>query len=636
MRYEPFIEKLVQHMKNQIRVMPEDKYLSHESTTATIWLLKAFRAMIEDSWQMDIYQRDEDGGAEQDEASEPIVIAFNKGGVTGLCIDMIAPGIHESVQLEAIRLAVAMLFKEGGALLVQESINAYMKTHDSNLFFKQIKVIITTLITWHNWNQVIILEDGESPNLPEEIIVIRFLQLLSEGHYLPNQEIMSAQPFNTSSTNLLIDLSLYMNTLSRIPCQTSTNAGIRVASTILEVLQGPCETNQLFFALNTDIMETINRLLRANVINDCVKEEEIELKCTVVDILQALLEGQGGKVAIYEKVMSVIHMDIIVFMALGDTDETEGMKIKKQEELGDEEIGLNGESLVLLKMLCDYKTSLPVELGIQEKLAEATENIASVEVMWNGLLQRRFFQKPSICEYLSQPSRSRLVEEVDRSNIENKLLDFVERSKELYREVRYQVYLESIGLSKIVNPLTLERATWFAFYIAFIINVLFISCYDSREWVHSVNGTSIVVIEPYLILNRNTNQIVTVINALNIILIVACVITLALFEMVKAPVIYEVMVEENEDKETPHWQIVFFSIVNPMAIYYLILLIVAILGLTVSHTWLPFYLLDIISKNSTAMNVLNSVVQPWKSLAMTLLIVVFVSFIYAFFTVCGC
>ena len=85
--------------------------------------------MIEDAWGMDIYERDDEGGDEQDEASADIVGAFNSCGVTGLCLDMIAVGIHEDVQLEAIKLCVAMLFKEGGAKEVQEWLKVSWKNH---------------------------------------------------------------------------------------------------------------------------------------------------------------------------------------------------------------------------------------------------------------------------------------------------------------------------------------------------------------------------------------------------------------------------------------------------------------------------------------------------------------------------
>ena len=273
-------------MQSQIIVSAEEKRLDFSATRSTVWILKAMRTMIEVAWGMDIYQRDDDGGEEQDIASEAIVTAFNSYGVTGLCLDMIACGIHESVQLEAIKLGVAMLFREGGALLVHETINTYLSTHPSHLFFKQLQTMIIGLTAWHNWQGVIILEEGTSPSPPEEIIVIRFIQLMSEGHFRPNQDIMLEQPFNAVSFNLLSDFVNYLNALSRICCQTSTNAGIRLAATILEVIQGPCVGNQMYFALNTDLIEVMNRLLRAKCVNDCVHEEEIELKCTVIDIFQ--------------------------------------------------------------------------------------------------------------------------------------------------------------------------------------------------------------------------------------------------------------------------------------------------------------------------------------------------------------
>ena len=88
---------------------------------------------------MSIYERDEEGGAEQDEASMPIIEAFDKCGVTHLCIDLIALGIDEGLQIEVLRLFTAMLYKEGGALMVQESANRYLNGKDTSLFFLQIK-----------------------------------------------------------------------------------------------------------------------------------------------------------------------------------------------------------------------------------------------------------------------------------------------------------------------------------------------------------------------------------------------------------------------------------------------------------------------------------------------------------------
>ena len=78
---------------------------------------------------------------------------------------------------------------------------------------------------------------------------------MSEGHFFDNQEIMRDQPNSDGTINLLDDFVAYLKCLSQIHCRTSTLAAIRVANTILEVLQGPCTGNQEHLALNTDLLE---------------------------------------------------------------------------------------------------------------------------------------------------------------------------------------------------------------------------------------------------------------------------------------------------------------------------------------------------------------------------------------------
>ena len=59
------------------------------------------------------------------------------------------------------------------------------------------------------------------------------------------------QPLNSISYNLLDDFVFYLQALDGIQCLTSSDAALRVAATVLEVIQGPCEGNQDYFALNT-------------------------------------------------------------------------------------------------------------------------------------------------------------------------------------------------------------------------------------------------------------------------------------------------------------------------------------------------------------------------------------------------
>ena len=336
--------------------------------------------------------------------------------------------------------------------------NNYLVSNNSELFFKQVKLSIQKLISWHKWHDVTILEEGKEPSdvLPEGIIIIRYLQLMCEGHYLPNQDIMRDQPSNPASYNVLDELVLYLNLLTRIPCRISTVAGLSVSATILEVIQGPCVGNQNHFALNTELLEALNRVLRAKIVNDCIPDEEVEMKKTGLDILQGLLEAQLHPSVVYDRVLSVLHMDVILMMSnLSQSGKDAGDESDKKEatEVSEEEALLHTESVVLLQMLCDYKPQLRDELGLSVDPSDiAKSGTASVEIVWNGVLQRRFFHIPDICADLAKTSMDKLVEEIDRSSAENKLIDFIARSHNLYREVKHQQVLREKKMSFFANP----------------------------------------------------------------------------------------------------------------------------------------------------------------------------------------
>lgn len=656
--YDTFIMKLVSHMQAQKTVLPDEKRLDYRCTKSTVWLLLVFRIMIQDAWGMDINERDKDGGDEQDEASKEIVEIFNTKGVTALCLDMIAVGIDQEVQLEAIRLLVGMLFKEGGNRSVQGQINSILLNTNSELFFKECSQHIQELISWHKWHDVIELKEDQDPQLPDIFIIIRYIQLLAEGHFLPNQDIMREQAHNNVSYNILDDLVDYLNCLSRINCRTSTEAAIGVSATILELIQGPSEGNQTHFSLNTELVETLNRVMRSAPVGDTLHnlDNEIELKKTAIDIFQGLLEGQGSKIDIYERVLSVIHLDIIVSMAVPPVDE-DGEIVELEEELDENTETLHAECLVLLQMLCDFKSTLAEELGITERIKEAGANVASVEVMWRGELQRRFFKIPKICDDLAPSSKIRLTDEIDRMHgLDNKLLDFIAWSHDLYREITYQQYLKELGIDAIFSLTNQERATWLSFSLSCLINLLFLVYYQASDdwgglgfsdsgvdddlWGHVTaveegNGSYLndnVVIQ----LPKNVAIVVLV---LNIIQSCAAGFTLLLFLVTVVPIQYlkymEVEWREMENglevtKKYTKFQCAAFAMTDLKTLYYFFYLGICLCGLLLDSFWLPFLLLDIVMKNSVCANVLNAVVVPRKMLGMTLVLGLFVTYIYAY------
>ena len=610
-RYETLIKKLVSHIRENIKFVNNQKRMDERVTATSRWIIKAFRTMIENKMGMSIFERDDDGGEEQDIATAPVVNALNSCGATALCLDLIAVGIDESLQMECIKLGVGLLFKEGGALEVQSIMYNHLNKTNSEYFFKQVRLTLQKLQAWHNWNQIIILEEGQDPSPPAELLLLRFLQLMCEGHYLPNQDIMREQPNNSVSCNVLEDFANYINCLSRIPCRTSTIAGIRLSATILEVIQGPCVGNQSYFALSTELVETLNRLNRAKLVNDCVEEEEVELKKISIDILQGLLEGQGEKSLVYEKILSVIHLDIILLMS--KEAPINANEDENDRELIEEKVILQTECVVLLQMFCNFRPSLYDELGLSRKVEDIVgSGTAMIEVIWRGDIHRRFFHVPALCDYLAKSSKDYLIEKVDRSNAENKLVDFLNRSHDLYKEVKHQQLLTELNLSRVFSRTNLDRATWFTFAMAFSINILMLFSYTAYNGAHPSIAT-----QPAL-----------AIFVLNMIQSIGALSVLILNVVVRLPVKYQSL----EDSGISRFETILYTALEPMTVYYIGYLAFTILGF-INYSFMPFLLLDIIVKNSTTQDVLNAVIFPRNQIMMGAIIILFIMNIYSFFLV---
>jgi len=374
------------------------------------------------------------------------------------------------------------------------------------------------------------------------------------------------------------------------------------------LLLGPCEGNQIHFALNTELVETCNRLNRAKLINDCAAEEEIDLKKTVIDIFQGLLEGQGERSLVYERVLSVIHLDIIQIMSK--------KSLYPGLEESEEQIILQTECIVLLQMLCNFRPALYDELGISRNVKDIVgSGTAMIEVIWRGDIHRRFFHVPKICEYLAKASKDQLVENVDRGSAENKLIDFLQRSYVLYREVKHQQFLTEMGLSRIISRANLNRATWFTFVLTIVINAIYIATYEL------VNGQPAI-----------SDLYNNVANYLNAIQLAVSSFTLILWIVLKSPVQYRTF----EAQGFSLWETWFYTFTEPLTLYYTYYVILACLGLFVQNYYCALLLLDIIVKDSTTRDVLNSIVSPRKQLIMAFILIVFVVYIFSFFVVSVC
>ena len=736
LRLEPLIQKLVDHTRSRLIIDGDhSKYLDPDCTRSTKWFVTLFRLMIEDQWGMTIEERDEDGDDTQDKAAAATQGMLDKFGATTLCVDLISAGIDSELVLECIKLLVALLFKEGGATEVQTTIFNHLNKGQSQLFFEELEDIMDKMMKYYKNEKylpgiepeetatalgavtTVIAEmppqeekdekskgEGEGgeeeedelpdpleeiPIVADNIITVRFMQLMCEGHFEPNQEILRYQKNNGVQVNTLGKMVKFMQELSKSDkqCRASTAAATALGDLILEVIQGPCIGNQEYFA-DSELIEILNRIMRNKPANDCDEDEEDDLKAICLNILEALCEGQVGGSKIYERILSVIDLEVLRVMILsGDPG----------EELNE----CQTEALVLLQMFFDYRPTLRDEVQLPPRINQMMgRDVTSVEVIWHNQLQRRFFSKPSICNNLAKATRDDLVVVVNRNSLEEQLLDFVERTQEVYLELQWQDRLQGcelsalgpliggmlpdafaswgpgfekwvkdnnfdISLATVFSRTNQNNATWVAFGVASTINLIMLAFFkkipiyaadviDNDEWAgDDAWSDDMGNPEKYIVgyrydsswknlpmaskksgrydftghrLPTDSQEIEIVLQILNLFNIALSTFTLILFLVVRVPVKYNSLLEKDVSQL---WAFIK-AVTDRMTLYYFAYTFVALLAMLHSPVWQGVLLLDIIVKDTTTQAVLLAVVIPWKSLIMTFLLAFFVIYIFAF------
>eukprot|EP00936_MAST-01D_sp_MAST-1D-sp1_P002276 g2276.t1 len=512
-RYEAVLRRLIglidAHLKPD--AWGTKMTLSAEHTELATWLIKMFRSMIEYKWGFSIDERDDEGDDESDEAVEPVQLALDKAGATALCLRLISRGVNKKLVMEAVKLLVALLYKEGGHTAVQTTIHQRLSSPGSSFFFEAVNDELKRITSWHELNEAddpsVLLttddneaddddkegaaqadqsktadnddgddsDDDDDDDVPEcdGLIIVRFLQLCCEGHYEPNQEILHMQPQNATSTNLLMTMVQHVIAISRLPgCRAHTNSLISFLDTILEVIQGPCQANQTFFALDTELIETMNTLMRRRIERDCDEEEEEEAKSILLGIFMALLERQQNPSNVYNRIIATIHLDALQALAM-----PKDFDMSHDTEMSDTQVG----SLVLVEMLENYAPEISEQMHMPEELRQQMlSQVASIEVVWTvhdgpgkgTEVVRRFFAVPPMAKNVPGPVRDMVLENVDISNMESKLLNLISMTKDVYIELNHNHWLAEQGMSKVFSRTVQNGVTWVAFWLAFAVNLM--------------------------------------------------------------------------------------------------------------------------------------------------------------------
>ncbi|GMH44357.1 hypothetical protein BSKO_12291 [Bryopsis sp. KO-2023] len=263
---------------------------------------------------------------------------------------------------------------------------------------------------------------------------LRCMQLMAEGHHMNNQRLLCSQPENSVNNDMIAEvvgllMSIQNNIMESLAAGNTENPelAIRCLEFLQEMVQGPCKSNQVALALHTSFLLVCNRMFG-------YMEYEIEgggehlgdislkskIKVCLLLVLYSTLEGVT-EAEIPERMIDVLDMNTIhcqvkhLFTLLGLGTEKGGVANCTTKQYLKTEILQHMfflEKLHTGLSLNDSRSEYfddPLGFLVEEentqngkKLAKfIDENLGTVEVLWNGKIERAFFDLSPVCQKLS-------------------------------------------------------------------------------------------------------------------------------------------------------------------------------------------------------------------------------------------
>ena len=609
---EPLINKLVTHIRSCLRTTPTLRTLG-SNLEESIWLIRTFRRLFEQILGQTVeYNINIDLElVRSDEKTERWRQIFCEEGLVHLCLDFIAPGVDQTLCLEAINLLVVLLAERGGSVIVQSTVFKYLKDNDSSLFFKHTKEILSESFSWFQKeaeNAATIDEEMETLIvMPDENVIFTLIQLMCEGDYLPLKNYMRQQDENTETVNIPVILSTILDFLSRRESPLFTHVSNYVVKTIRQMLHGPCRENQKCLVMTTELLVSLNRLVRLSRpktqdLTNAWNVDIEQLKESIIDLLRSLSEGFLKSSTIYDKIINNIELNILSVLLMPGPAED-------QELLEYGFTALEAKYMVLLSGLDPKGATDNLSPGC---LIKMKESISCVEVRWQNDTHKLFFHKPKIIEDLTHDYLKHF-DDLDGTSQEDKLMQFLGKIKEFYREAKHQQRLKQYGLSYLWSRRTL--ISWIMFGVGVILNFLLLEYYvrDNNHVVHF------------------TEEIEDTFHVLIILHIILSVTMALIYITVRMPSHFVSNLETGHTTQ----ESLIRTFLDPMPWWYLATVTCSILAYNTDVIFCCVFMLEWTVLDGTTMYLLRAIYSPFRQLVATLVLLVIVIHIFSsvYFTV---
>jgi hypothetical protein len=408
------------------------------------------------------------------------ILFENIGAVRTATVLMDAVNPH--IVLEGLKFGIAVI--DNGAREVQDNFLDYLESNDEKFFVAMKRCVDKAILELQHWRRLVIQSASQQFDLRSDqtcfsyvTCVLRFVQLMCEGHHYGMQEYIREQKDNLRSVNALqVALSLLRALLTGDTSQFEEEL-IQCLELLTEFCQGPCVGNQALL-LSANVCPLLNYVL-----SDAQKSASAKL--AAVTTLLSVLEGCTDA-AVADTVLRQVPLATMekVFMLPTTTEESTELVFSTG---------------ILLRNLSDLVSSKPtLQFPLQQILKQRKDVgllTGRIQVERGGLLESVYFRIPGPCLTINDETKLKLLWNVDRSSQAAKHSSFYELCDDLILELelmeRQQAKMAGLAKKYLPAKITRRGVSTFEFgmgawirvslLLGLFINFLFLIDYDDDD-----------------------------------------------------------------------------------------------------------------------------------------------------------
>ncbi|XP_059702027.1 inositol 1,4,5-trisphosphate receptor type 2 isoform X2 [Haemorhous mexicanus] len=489
--------------------------------------------------------------------------------------------------------------------------------------------------------------------------ILRFLQLLCENH---NRELQNFLRHQNNKTNY----NLVCETLQFLDCICgSTTGGLgllglyinernvtlvnQTLESLTEYCQGPCHENQTCIATHESNGIDIIIALILNDINPLGKycmDLVLQLKNNASKLLLAIMESRQDSENAERILFNMRPRELVDVMK---NAYNQGLECDHEEENGDDGISPKdvGHNIYILahQLACHNKTlqqmlkpgSDPDEGD--EALRFYAKHTAQIEIVRHDrTMEKIVFPVPSICEFLTRESKSRVFNTTERDEQGSKVNDFFQQTEDLYNEMKWQ---KKIRNNPALFWFSRHISLWgsISFNLAVFINLAVALFYPFGDDGDEGTLSPLFSVLLWIAVAFCTAMLFFISKPVGIRPFLVSVILRSIYTIGLGPtlillgaanlcnkIVFLVSFVGNRGTFTRGYRAV---IMDMAFLYHVAYVLVCMLGLCVHEFFYSFLLFDLVYREETLLNVIKSVTRNGRSIILTAVLALILVYLFS-------